>query len=575
MFLQIPFPFSNIFAANLLNTIWCSLGFYFFIISVSIVLEKSTFIVMARKNPPKEKTDFSITNINKLQVIFPSLAAGLTLAFSKTYWLQSTSVEVYSLQIFLFTLILFSVIKAYYSDKKGISNWLFVGFAFALGFSNHMTTILALPTAAILFFVKEKFSTNSFKKILIVCSLSIPLMLLIYLYLPLRASTNPEINWGNPINLENLWRHFTGKQYQVWLFSSVDSAKRQLAYFVKNLGNEFAYFPLLIFALGFAYVYKQNKIIFACLTTTFVFATLYTINYDIVDIDSYFLLPYLMLAFFSAFGYQKVSNILLKKSNNISYTFAIILFLAIIPLVINYSKINQSDKYIFEDYTKAILNSVDKNSIILSYQWDYFISPSYYFQFVENYRNDVAVIDKELLRRSWYYNQLSKNYPGIVERIKNEKNNFVNSVIPFEQEERYDPILLENNYRTLMTNLVAKNVETVGFYIGLELLQNEMQKGEFSLPDGYNIIPDLLLFKVVKGSEYVPANDPNFILRFPKYGDKYVDFIERTVGVMLISRAAYEVKFGKIDRAKIYLNKVLKDLKNVRIPDELYQQVFK
>lgn len=80
---------------------------------------------------------------------------------------------------------------------------------------------------------------------------------------------------------------------------------------------------------------------------------------------------------------------------------------------------------------------------------------------------------------------------------------------------------------------------------------------------------------MVKGSEYVPANDPNFILRFPKYGDKYVDFIERTVGVMLISRAAYEVKFGKIDRAKIYLNKVLKDLKNVRIPDELYQQVFK
>jgi len=83
-----------------------------------------------------------------------------------------------------------------------------------------------------------------------------------------------------------------------------------------------------------------------------------------------------------------------------------------------------------------------------------------------------------------------------------------------------------------------------------------MQRGEFSLPEGYQIVPHLLTFKVVKGNDYVSARDPNFTIRFPKQRNKYIDFIETTVGMMLTYRAAYELQFDKTERAKIYIDNI-------------------
>jgi hypothetical protein len=43
---------------------------------------------------------------------------------------------------------------------------------------------------------------------------------------------------------------------------------------------------------------------------------------------------------------------------------------------------------------------------------------------------------------------------------------------------------------------------------------------------------------------------------------------------MLVRRAMYELKFDKIERAKLYINKIRKDLPDYQIPPEL-NEVFK
>ena len=65
------------------------------------------------------------------------------------------------------------------------------------------------------------------------------------------------------------------------------------------------------------------------------------------------------------------------------------------------------------------------------------------------------------------------------------------------------------------------------------IYENEMQQGQFNLPPGLSLVPDLLLFKVVKGNQYVPAKDPDFKIRFPKNRNRYIDLIERMVATML------------------------------------------
>lgn len=558
LFSKIPLPFDKIIALNALAALWCALGLFFFIKTAENLLS------VLRKET-KEK----IFSDKEIEIIFISGSA-LVLAFSRTFWLQSGSVEVYSLQIFLFNLILWSFSKVYLDiSKKKEPNWLLPAAFLSLGFSNHMTTLLLLPGIAYLFFKFEGFKKNAWLKIGKMLALFFPMLALFYSYLPLRASGNPLLNWGNPVNAENLLRHFTGKQYQVWLFASVDAAKKQLTYFVGNLHNEFAYVGILLAIGGVIFLIRRNKTLLCFLSINFIFTVIYSINYDINDIDSYFLLAYISLSVFVLFGFYFILEKAVKLKNRLRFAIITVSITAIIMLFYNFPSANQNDLYTFEDYTKASLASLPENSVLFSYQWDYLISPAYYFQYVENYRRDVAVIDKELLRRSWYYNQLENNYPDLLVGIQTEREQFLKALLPFERSENYNPVILEKLYRTIMTKLVETNIQKHDYYIAPELIDNEMRRKEFTLPEGYTVAPDLFFFKVIKGNHYYEAPLPNFKIRFPKTGNRYTELLKSIIAGMLARRAFYELSYNKPDRAKIYVHKIRSDFPEFRIPVKL------
>ena len=370
--------------------------------------------------------------------------------------------------------------------------------------------------------------------------------------------------------MERIYRHVTGRQYQVWLFTSFDSAGKQFSFFWSILPFEF-FIGLLLAAIGlFVSLFKSRKLGLFILIT-FVFTVLYSINYDIHDIDSYFLLAFVMLAFLAAFGALKILEMKSLPKNYGLIGLAIVL---VIQLFFNFIKVNQSGVYTFEDYTKVVLNTVPENSIIFSYQWDYFISESYYYQFVEDYRTDVTVIDKELLRRSWYYNQINNHDSKVLAGINNEIDQFKVALQPFERDEKFDPNRLETLYKTIMSNLIKTNVNERDYFIAPELFEQEMKRGEFRLPEGYFLVPYLFFYKVVKGNEYIPAPDPDFSVRIASNKNIYIENIENIIGRMLSNRAFYEVKFGRTDRAKIYLKKILNDLPGFQLHPAL-QDVLK
>jgi hypothetical protein len=573
----IPMPFSGIFQMNLLAALLCSLGIVFFIKSSFLILDRrESFRSLDKKRnkvksrKKQEKTSSDIHSFPEAYRIIGVLSAAFILAFSSTYWFQSTSVEVYSLHIFLILLVIYTLLKAYLNggDKINDRSWLIFSAALALGFTNHMTTLLILPGVAYLYFNKYGFNRRSFQRLGIMISLFLLILVLIYSYLPIRASANPLLNWGNPVDMERILRHVSGKQYQVWLFSSTESARKQLEYFVTNLPSEFG-FSLLLSAAGIFFSAGYVRKIFIFLLISFTVTVLYSINYDIADIDAYFLLAYISLAFFAVFAFIKALLYFYpaaKGYKTMVFTAVVIIGLQI---YMNYRDVDQSGTYVFEDYTKHLLNSVSEDAIIFSYQWDYFISASYYYQFVEGFRRDAVVIDKELLRRSWYYKQIETTYPGVLDGIRMETDLFLNALVPFERSERYNAALLENLFRRIMTGIASTNADKRDFYIGREIVEGEMQRGEFSLPDGYTIVPDLFLFKMVAGNEYVPAADPDFNIRFPEKDNNYSLTIKNFVGGMLTSRAVYEMQFDRRERALVYIDKVKKDIPGFRLPPGL------
>ena len=582
LFSKIPSPFSAAFQLNILAAIWCSLGVGLFVYTSKFILDnldkfrtiKTAQTKKAKK--VKQKGESATTKSTEIPEALKYTAAtggGLLLGISKTFWFQSTSVEVYSMHIFLISLIIFMLVKAYTlkSEVKTYSfknPWIILAIVLALGFSNHMTTLLIIPGIAYLYFSKEKLNPDSIKQIGLMLLVFFPLLIILYSYLPIRASQSPVINWGNPVDFERILRHISGKQYQVWLFSSIDAAKKQLVYFINNIPTEFT-FTLILSLIGLFVSFKRAKKLSIFLIITFIWTVAYSINYDINDIDSYFLLAYIMLAYFAVFGIIKIYDLVTKTDFKIAAAVIIIILMSAGEFFINYDEINQRDTYTFEDYTKALISSTDKNSIIFSYLWDYFISASYYYQFVEGFRKDAAIVDKELMRRSWYYNQLKTDHPDVIAGIGSDISLFKEALVPFERSENYNANLLETLYRKLMTDLVATNIDKRNFYFPPEIAENELRNRQFKLPEGYTYVPDLLLYKVVKTKEYVPAADPDFHIRFPEQGDKYTDFIQNLAGSVLAARAMYELNFNKLDRAKIYVDKIKEEFPKYIIPSNL------
>ena len=146
-------------------------------------------------------------------------------------------------------------------------------------------------------------------------------------------------------------------------------------------------------------------------------------------------MSYVALSFFALFGIVHIFSKLHFKKYNQSIATALIALCLLIQLILNYKENDLKDVYAFEDYSKSTLNSTTPNAIILTYLWDYLVSPSYYFQLVEKYRPDVAVVDKELLRRSWYYGQINRQHPRLLEGVNTEVNMFEDALKPFERNE--------------------------------------------------------------------------------------------------------------------------------------------
>jgi hypothetical protein len=504
LFYLIPLHMSKIYQLNLLTAIWCSLAIIIFVYTAKLVLDNAKEFVpqkilsQAKQKSKGKKTSAGSEKVDKNKYEIPEIKkylsavfGGLILGLSKTFWSQGTSVEVYSLQLFLFNLIILFLLKAFLqkdnpAELKLFNPWMLFAFFLALGFCNHMTTLFLIPAAAYLYFEKYRFNKTSYQRIGFMFIVFIPVLILFYSYLPYRAAQNPILNWGNPVTFAKLLRHIKGDQYHVWLFSSTAAAEKQLKYFFSNLPSEYlANSFICIVGLIASFFTARKFFIFSAVL--FLFTVLYAINYDIHDIDSYFLLAYVALGFFVVFGIVQLLTLLKHAKHPYVTSVSLISIFLLVQIYFNYAEVNQSDVFTFEDYSKSALNSCSNNSVLFTYEWDYLVSSSYYFQYVEKFRPDVTVVDKELLRRSWYYHQLDNNRPKLFSMMHTDVNNFLSAVAPFESNDTFDPSLLEVCYRRIMTNLVGTNADSSNFYIAPELFENEMQKGEFTLPACYTL----------------------------------------------------------------------------------------
>ncbi|MFC1848861.1 protein O-mannosyl-transferase family [candidate division CSSED10-310 bacterium] len=516
----LPLPLPPIYKLNIFTAILtASAVTVFFKVTVVILnylfkssqLELQPGMSKQNKQPSRKKgqtrshvqkehftSDFSAGTRARNYSITLAIISALMYGFSLTVWEQAVAVEVYSLHLLLINLILLFFLEALLQPKKQQKLLLTTAFFLGLGFANHMTTVLVLPALFYLYFKRpaEKFVIDR-ERLHLLLLLVIPLSvgLLLYIYLPLRSGAMPEFNWGwVSRGWDKFSYHVQGKQYHVWMFSESELWLENLIKFLRSIPAQVTWIGLVPLCYGLYRSFRQSRQLFWFLIFLILSCLTYALNYSIHDITSYFLTAFTALILFSAIG---LWHIFQKIPKGLPFCF-------VLPLLLigtNFAENDRSDDYLVPEYTRILVNNLQPGAIIISAQWDFWCSAFWYKQRIEGFRPDVVLIEKELLRRTWYPEQLKRWYPQVIEPCNAEIDEYLDELELFESRQKYSARKLQRKFITMLNSFINQNSTHHPIYITLDIMQSEPDIGK-----NYQKIAAGFTFRLEKNNKIWPAS---------------------------------------------------------------------
>ncbi len=388
------FPFGNIaYRMNMLSALFGSLA----CMLVYVIIKKITGSVIS------------------------SVIPSLLLAFSYTIWQQSTFAGQYIGHVTFGVLLILLAIKSFDSKKYLYLFFFFLG----LSLTHHRQTLFVALGAFILGGVKviSYIRSKKFKRkkipirqylidgISILFLFLIPLSL--YLYLPIRASCNPPLNWGDPDTFGRFILHIKAEQYG-FLFLKLTFSEHisRITSQIRLFPNQLTYITVVLGIIGIVLMAIKNNLYFILLFSIISINILVSSTFNHPSIELHYLLPFAIFVIF--FGYTIFWLIkLLKMLNpNLSVLPILFIFICVYLFLKNYNLNNRSEYYFTYDYAMNILMPVEKNAVIFVSD-DTHTFPTEYLHYVERARPDISLVCLHLLQFEWKANLIKDLFPDL------------------------------------------------------------------------------------------------------------------------------------------------------------------
>ncbi len=399
-------------------------------------------------------------------------SAALMFGLSSTVWAQATSVEVYSLHLLLTAITLLFIIKSV-RDNTNAQRWsVLAGLFYGLMLSNHLSSAFLAPGFVVLWLSGADAPRERLKRWPFVV---VPALvgLALYAVLPLRSAQEPPINWGIVSRgLDAFLYHVKGTQFGVWLFSDKKAFSVNVALFSSILASMLLWVGIVPAVVGLWRTIDTKKRFGLGLLVLIAGNLGISFGYAIPDLEPYFLPSLLVITILFACG---TVTLLGKVPRNAQWALFIV---PCVVLVMEWKQQDKSEHTAVANYTEWILDNAEPNAIIMTRQWDYFCSAAWYLQTVENVRPDVTLIDKELLRRTWYAPWLLQRYPTVMGRIQDEVDAYMPHLELFESDSKTFNLNqtnvrdIQQRFVELLNAFLEKNLDRP-VYITPEMLNEE------------------------------------------------------------------------------------------------------
>ena len=361
---------------------------------------------------------------NRIAVKFAGLAAALSFAFTPRLWLQSNHDKPYPLLAFISAIIFYLLLRwqEQYREGNERPSYVYVcTFLAGLAMAVHQTVVLLLPAWFLLIVLTDWRMVTRFKELILATAFAM-LGFSVHLYLPLRALSNPLLNWGDPKTLDQFLWHFLRKGYPT------EPPVRDLSLLLAqmrafNIPREFTWIGAALTLLGLVYLWRSNRTVFTAYIVSVALFLLMIAGYlntqsEMIFLTEEFFTPlYLLTAvligigLFTLLGYAVRSARLPERIGAPVYGVMAVLFFTLPSALcaVNYFENDQHNNYIAIDYASNTLRSLPEKAIMFTWG-DSGAFPLWYLQGVERLREDVDLPHTPHLVFGWYLDSMPRMF---------------------------------------------------------------------------------------------------------------------------------------------------------------------
>lgn len=450
------------------------------------------------------------------------------MAFSYQFWSQAQNIETFILVTFLAVLVLLLAITAQ-TKKKFFINFSIISAIMGLATGTNPVIASIIPTLLWVMWDKKKLITPLGFAVWVI--VGIVAIIAIHLYIPIRASASPFLNYWKATTFEGVWNVSTGSGLNVFVpeLGRINGFTGSPEIFFKSTWHFIEMFflkftPLLVpFILAGGYfLWKKSRYYFIffglIILTNWLFSGLYFSGNQ----ESWFLMSDISFVVFGAFGFYylvtegfahlaarvKYNNYNRYKRYN-SYIFVVVL----VPLLVWGFLLYRRDYALTEDYINNLYRPMENQKAIIFGSSDLYDSVSFLVHDVKDlatYKpNVIPITDNLLYILSWYREHLKE-----VTDLK----------IPDDKGLKYDSAL---EYSQFVNEFFSQNVASYKIYVTVPALRNnflQAYKGQNLGPslrideNKFKLLPQGMLFEVVSKDSTASSNLAYFDYQFKNKG---------------------------------------------------------
>ncbi|HET9494099.1 MAG TPA: DUF2723 domain-containing protein [Chloroflexia bacterium] len=484
--------------------------------------------------------------------MWPAVAGGIAaaglLAVSLTFWNWATQAKFYTLHYAFAAALLWLALRvrgALASPTGGITTaprWSpaawppavrllhLLAFLVGLSLTNHFLTFLLLPGIVVLLITPWRNARANLSVVLrhavtLIAAALVPLLL--YLYLPIRASADPLIEWGLPETWSNFWRHVTARGYQGF-FGGGDLGSRltdAFIYAANQFGPWLGLLLLVPVGIGLVHLWRADRGLLAATVVLALTHLVVVLNYSIREIVTYYVPLYMVVLWWAGVGvgrgvawlYGRLASPGAAPSaspRSAAVALAVGVVLPLVALAVNWGDAGHRGNYTAELFARNAFKNFRQDAVVLTNYWD-LTSTSFYLQHVLNERPDVTIIDKSTLRDPFYLEYLERAQPDVVSR--NAAFPEYKALLQEWIDSGRTPQRLPRAYLDVLNGFIDTNAGQRPVYFVFVAPAGDVQEREEIAALFQNrqnrLVPDGLGHRLAVTDDDLRAQDPQFDLR--------------------------------------------------------------